>query len=153
SKTSSGKIQRHACRIGFLDGTLEVIESSILEEMEIQCIGSDDSFNRDALLDIEPQERQSMMEAHLLERVARVLKVAPSRLDRQQTLSSLGLDSLMAVELKNDIEVALGVILSMVTILQGPSIVQLAAYILQQLEEEEEDEDRRPLVPLVANRE
>jgi amino acid adenylation domain-containing protein/non-ribosomal peptide synthase protein (TIGR01720 family) len=152
-KTSSGKIQRHACRAGFLDGTFEVIESSILEEIEIQCIGSDDSFTRDVLLDIEPQERQSMMEAHLLERAARVLKVAPSRLDRQQALSSLGLDSLMAVELKNDIESALGVILSMVTILQGPSIAHLASHILERLEEEDEDEDRRPLVPLVANRE
>src|SRR6185369_11313246 len=151
SKTSSGKIQRHACREAFLVESLEVIESNILQQIEIYCVGSNDTFNRDALLDLEPQQRQSMLEAHLLERVARILRISPSRLNHHQSLSTLGLDSLMAIELKNDIETNLDLILPLVSLLQGPDIEQLTAQILEQLEASEDDNEfDRSMIPLIA---
>jgi acyl carrier protein len=58
-----------------------------------------------------------------------------SKLDIQQPLSSAGIDSLMAVELKNRIEADFGVILPLAKFLQGPSVVQLAKKVLGQLEQ------------------
>jgi len=132
-KTSSGKIQRHACRAGFLDGSLDVVVSSILEDS--YSTGSFDSLKREALLAIKPKERQQRLESYLQEQVAQVLEVRLSRLDPQQPLSTLGLDSLMAVELKNSIETSLGVVLPMASFLQSPSIAQLATKVLNQLTE------------------
>lgn len=130
-KTSSGKIQRHVCRAGFLDGSLDVVVSSILEDS--YSIESEDSLTRETLLAIKPESRQSRLEFYLQEQVARVLRIAPSQLEPKQPLSTLGLDSLMAVELKNSIETSLGVVLPMASFLQGPSIAQLVTEVLTQL--------------------
>ena len=50
-----------------------------------------------------------------------MLGLSASKLDVQQPLSNLGLDSLMAVELKNRIAVDLGVNVPMVTFLRDPA--------------------------------
>lgn len=130
-KTSSGKIQRHACLSGYLNSSLDVVGSSILEETYV--MESKDKLTREALLAIEPKHQKSRLESYLQECVAGVLKITPSQLDLQQPLSSLGIDSLMAVELQHSIETDLGVVLPMTSFLQGDSIVQLAIAILAQL--------------------
>ena len=78
-------------------------------------------------------ERLSLLEQYLSEQVAAVLRVPAERLDIEQPLTTLGLDSLMAIELKNRIEQALGVRVPIVTFLQGPSIAQFASQLLEQL--------------------
>ena len=130
-KTSSGKIQRHACRLRFLDGSLDVVGSSILEESYV--MESEDKLTREVLLAIEPKHQKSLLEFYLQECVARVLKIAPSQLDWQQPLISLGIDSLMAIELQHSIETDLGVVLPMTSFLEGDSIVQLVSLVLTQL--------------------
>jgi len=62
--------------------------------------------------------------------VAQVLKVSQSQVDFQQPLSSFGLDSLMVFELKNRIEVDLGVTISVADLFEGASITQLATQVL-----------------------
>src|SRR5262249_10269418 len=56
-----------------------------------------------------PGERRALVEAHVRWVVARVLGLTPDWLDAQRPLVDLGLDSLMAIELRNRIEVDLGV--------------------------------------------
>ncbi|HCI80798.1 MAG TPA: hypothetical protein DHW02_14030, partial [Ktedonobacter sp.] len=82
---------------------------------------------------IDRAERQRRLESYLSERVAAVLRVPEEKLDREQPLTALGLDSLMAIELKNRIERELEVHISIVAFLQGPSIRQFAAQLLEQL--------------------
>ena len=50
-----------------------------------------------------------------------------------QPLSTLGIDSLMAVELKNRIESDLQVAVPLIKVIQGPSVAELAALLLSQL--------------------
>jgi myxalamid-type polyketide synthase MxaE and MxaD len=88
---------------------------------------------RSTLLAAQPAERGNLLQSYLTELVARVLGVSASKLDLQQPLSNLGLDSLMAVELKNRIAVDLDVNVPMVTFLSGPSVEQAAAQLLQLL--------------------
>src|ERR1041384_4482875 len=125
-KTSSGKIQRHACRAGFLDGTLEVVGSSVLAESDVQESVDDpaDALTRENLLTTVPEARPALLEAYLKREIARTLRVAPSRIDWQQTLNSLGLDSLMAVELQHNIETRLRVKIPMVSFLEAPLLSQ-----------------------------
>lgn len=86
------------------------------------------------MLGVEGTERQHLMEGYLSEQVANVLRVPAARLDIQQPLTALGLDSLMAIELKNRIELELKVRIPIVTFLQGPSIAQFATQVLDQVE-------------------
>jgi aryl carrier-like protein len=96
-------------------------------------VGKDNLFTRDVLLATEPGERRQLLESYLREQVAKVLGLSPSRLDVRESLNSLGIDSLMAVELKNRIERSLEVAVSMVQFLRGPSVQQLTALLLDQL--------------------
>ncbi len=141
-KTSSGKIQRHACRSGFLNGSLDVVGSSILNNWDL--VASEGNLSREALLAIAPEERQLLLESHLHKQVAQTLRVAPSSLDPQQPLNTLGLDSVMAVELKHSVETELGVAVPLLEVLQSSSVTHLAAQILAQLEKP----TPKPLVPL-----
>jgi acyl carrier protein len=80
-----------------------------------------------------PAERQRLVETYLQREVARVLGLAVSKLDVNQPLSTLGIDSLMAVELKNRIESELQVSVPLIRVIQGPSVAELAALLLSLL--------------------
>jgi acyl carrier protein len=87
-----------------------------------------------------------LLQTYLTEQVARVLGLSPAKLDPQQPLSQLGLDSLMAVELKNRIAVDLKVNVPVVKFLQGFSVDQAVTQVLDQLTAEAGD----PPTPLAA---
>ncbi|MDQ2646274.1 MAG: acyl carrier protein [Myxococcota bacterium] len=52
-------------------------------------------------------------------------------LDAAAPLSSLGFDSLMAVQLKNQIEADLGVVVPVIQFLDGPSLNQIVESVLK----------------------
>jgi natural product biosynthesis luciferase-like monooxygenase protein len=81
------------------------------------------------LLTLAPAARQQRLTDYLREQVARVLQIAPSRIDVQQPVSVLGLDSLMAIEVQHSIEADLALILPIASLLEGASIARLAAQI------------------------
>jgi thioester reductase-like protein len=80
-------------------------------------------------------QRQPLIEAFLIEQTAHVLRCSPSKVDVQQPLTQLGIDSLMAVELKNRVEGDLGLTLPVTALLQGPSLAHLGAQLVSQLPE------------------
>lgn len=86
-------------------------------------------------------ERQLLLESHLQGLAARVLRIDRSRFTTEQPLNTLGLDSMMAIELKNYVENSLGIGIAVVDLLSGPSISQLATKLMPQIQVEADADD------------
>ncbi len=136
-KTSSGKIQRRATRAKFLAKELEAITSS--KELEVitssihqsvNLIAKENHLTRESLIGLTSHESQLLLESYLVELVARVFLIAPAKINKQQPLSTLGIDSLKVFELKNQIENDLEVAVSVADFFEGCSIADLANNIL-----------------------
>jgi acyl carrier protein len=80
-----------------------------------------------------PGERPALLEGHLRQRLAQVLRIDPSRVGRHEPFRGLGLDSLLSLELRNRIEAALELKLSVVLLWTHPTLATLAPYLLEQL--------------------
>ena len=106
---------------------------------------SANKLERASLLNIEPAKRQPALEDFIQRQAARVLGMDAARLNLNQPLDTVGLDSLMAIELKNSLESKLGVNLSIASLLQGPTISSLATEMLENLDSPEAA-DEAPLV-------
>ncbi|UQA61058.1 type I polyketide synthase [Polyangium aurulentum] len=79
-------------------------------------------------------ERRELIEAHIAAELGRVLRMDASRVDPRATLSSLGMDSLMGLELRNRLEGSLGLQLSATLLFAHPTILALAEYLFGRLE-------------------
>ena len=89
----------------------------------------------------EPAQRSGLLVSYLSEELANVLGALPDEMEFDASLNTLGLDSLMTVELKNRIEQETGVNLPIMEIMRGPSLNQLSELILGQLENDGQDSD------------
>jgi acyl carrier protein len=69
----------------------------------------------------------------LAEHVARVLGTTFDRLDAEKGLTLLGLDSLMAVELRIRIERDMNLDVPVMVLMQGPSVVELARQLTEKV--------------------
>jgi len=96
-------------------------------------IGMDYRRIRDSLTAVRPGERQAIVISHLREQIAKVLGMSATKLDPDQPINSMGLDSLMLVELKNRIEKETSISLPTVELMVGPSIRELSKVLLDQL--------------------
>jgi amino acid adenylation domain-containing protein/natural product biosynthesis luciferase-like monooxygenase protein/thioester reductase-like protein len=108
-KTSSGKVRRRACREAFLAGTLPLVEASLAAPAA-------------------PAPPDPVAEA-LAADVARLLGRERARVPLDAPLTTLGLDSLLMVELKARIAAAHGLELPIESFLGDVTIAGLAARI------------------------
>ena len=115
------------------NGKNENIKREKHAEPEVQQPSAFD-LNREILLTAEPTEQQKLLEDFFQRQVARVLGMELARLDFNQPLDNLGLDSLMAIELKNVLETKLGVNLQVASLLQGPTLSGLVSETLENLD-------------------
>jgi acyl transferase domain-containing protein/acyl carrier protein len=89
---------------------------------------------RGALLEAETAgQRRSLLESYLREQTAQVLRQAPGRIDPTQAFRSLGLDSLMALELRNRLEAGLGVTLPATVVWNYPTVTALGPHLAERL--------------------
>jgi acyl carrier protein len=84
----------------------------------------------DDLFAADPTDRQALLESYLHFAIARALEMPVEQLDNDQPLTAVGLDSLVAVGMKNQIEVDLGMSLPLAAALEGASVRQLAEQML-----------------------
>jgi phthiocerol/phenolphthiocerol synthesis type-I polyketide synthase C len=90
---------------------------------------SADSASRTAILRAAGDTRHRLLQSFVREQLARVLGLAPSSIDVHRRLNLLGVDSLMAIELRNRIERELAVTLPIATLLQAPDVMELAEHL------------------------
>ncbi len=118
-------------------GAMPPMFYQLLEQAEEGA--TDNASNDDGLLlqqlgEAQPAERQQLLASHLQEIVARVLQLDASQFSSQESLTSLGLDSMMAIEVKHRVEASLKVDLSVLELLQEVTIVQLSKRMLAALQ-------------------
>jgi acyl carrier protein len=79
------------------------------------------------------ESRQEIVGQFLLAQLSGVLQISPSSVPVDEALTQLGLDSLLAVELRNRIEKGLGISVPVVRLLQDSSVATLGAFVLEQV--------------------
>jgi acyl-CoA synthetase (AMP-forming)/AMP-acid ligase II len=94
-KTSSGKIQRKACREGFLQKSLEIVGESVREPKEPALAAS--------AMDM------TSLQAWLIAWIHIHLKIPFDRIDQTRPISAFGLNSMKAVQLQQDVLTKFGV--------------------------------------------
>ena len=98
------------------------------------------------------REREKLLTTYIQSKVAQELGITASKIDMQQSLNTMGLDSLMAVKLRNCFQTDLGVDVSIVKFIEKVSIVDLTTEVNGQLtqidrnQRIEQNEDRQTLV-------
>jgi amino acid adenylation domain-containing protein len=130
-KTSSGKIQRHACRTEFLNGGLREVGRSILPPAE-RATATPAPEDLSALA---PAARRTLVMERLRRMTAQTLRVRLSPSEAERPLIELGIDSMTAVELLHRIQNEFGVVLSQTDLLGKASVESLARSVLKQLRE------------------
>nr|AOG74797.1 polyketide synthase [Byssovorax cruenta] len=91
------------------------------------------SHFRQALESEKPDRRRALLEQHLCEQLSRVLRLPASRIDRLSGFSSLGMDSLMSLELRNRLEASLGLKLSATLLFTYSNLAALAEHLLDRM--------------------
>jgi acyl carrier protein len=151
-KTTSGKLQRFACREEFLKGDLKTVGISTLDDIS-QSPGASPSasheftgitaapetfkFRREKIFAAAAEQRRGMIEQDLIDRLLGLLKPATATLDVAVPLYTFGVDSLAAAELKNFTAEAFGLDLPITTFLEEISIEQLADQVLERISVEQ----------------
>ncbi|NET50977.1 MAG: AMP-dependent synthetase, partial [Merismopedia sp. SIO2A8] len=126
-KTSSGKIQRHACRSGFLAGNLEIIAdwtenpankaafisleaelNSLTQQLQMlkqqpSLMVSHSEEKSKSLSHLKPDSMQKIIESWLVIQLSLYLKIAPTDIDIKETFAHYGLDSAVAISLTNEL--------------------------------------------------
>src|SRR5262249_58491865 len=103
------------------------------------------------LLTAEAGDQGRLMEGHLQGLAARVLRMDRQKVDGSQPLSALGLDSMMAMELKNRIELSLRVPVSVLDLLSGVSIGEISASLLSRAIGHVAGQEDAPTALAIAN--
>lgn len=118
-------------------GTASMLETLLGQAGELATsAAADGEVSRVAALAKLPEhERLQAVEQYLVDVTRRVLRISPTKsLARDQSLNRLGLDSLMAVELKNRIDADLSVTLPVSKILLCSGLCHLASEVSRQID-------------------
>ncbi|MBT3220133.1 MAG: AMP-binding protein [Proteobacteria bacterium] len=137
AKTSSGKIQRQKTRQAFQQGTLETI--ALWQAAGLTSTGNDGLRQR---LERAPNRRRvPLVQQHLQKQAALLLGVDPSDIDTDSPMHDLGLDSVRAVQLVEDLATQLSLSFSSSVAFDHPTIDALATFVVEQLHPREAPEE------------
>jgi myxalamid-type polyketide synthase MxaE and MxaD len=114
-------------------GTQLALLADLAKEQKIETAPAARSV-RDALMALNVDERRAFMEDHLRSILALILRLAPARIQAQTPLGALGLDSLVAVEFRNRLEISLDLRLSATLAWNYPTVRDLATHLLGKLD-------------------
>jgi acyl-CoA synthetase (AMP-forming)/AMP-acid ligase II/acyl carrier protein len=129
-KTSSGKIQRHACRQGFLAGTLDELGAWTQEADQAPVAETSDGELLNQLEEAPTSYRRDLLLTFLQEAAGDALGLPRTQpIDPAQPLRDLGFDSLAAVNVCNRVGLALGRTLPATLLFDFPTLDELATHL------------------------
>ncbi len=135
-RTSSGKLQRHACRGRFPEGLPG-------ELYRWEALGADQPAAVKGSPPAGNHPQAAAIEGWLRERVAGLLGVPEEEIDRHQPFTSYGLDSGQGVLLAAELEAWLGQALSPTLIWSHPTIAELTRHLQKDEGGRMKDEERQ----------
>jgi surfactin synthase thioesterase subunit/aryl carrier-like protein len=95
--------------------------------------GNEKTAVREALHECPDHEKHPLLQGHLQESVAKILGTSRDKLDTETSVTKMGLDSLMANQLRTWIHNNTGVDYSLMRIMQGPGISELTTQVLEMM--------------------
>jgi acyl transferase domain-containing protein/acyl-coenzyme A synthetase/AMP-(fatty) acid ligase/acyl carrier protein len=123
-RTSSGKIQRHACRTAFLTGVgLDVIA---------QWQNSASTYSATDAAPFNAPANKSSIQRWLVQRVAAKLGISPEAVDLREPFTRYGLESRDAIAISGELEEWLGCSLAPTLVYDYPNIEALAAHLVHE---------------------
>jgi acyl transferase domain-containing protein/acyl-CoA synthetase (AMP-forming)/AMP-acid ligase II/acyl carrier protein len=125
-KTSSGKIKRHACRSGFLDGSLDTVGEWRRKNAEQL---TEESLDASVQAADQMGPTVEAIQAWLVARIAARAGIEAHEVDVRKPFTSYGLDSLAGARLAADLGEWLGRELSPTLVYDHPTIVALSQYL------------------------
>ncbi|MEH2272122.1 MAG: acyl carrier protein [Nostoc sp.] len=121
------------------------ISATELQKEASQVSNPDHKFLQQ-LLEITVIERQEMLIAYIQQTVTKAVGISVSELDVKQPLNYLGIDSLIAVKLRNQLRTDLEVDVAVVQFMQDLSVVDLATQVSEQIiSENREDTSQKAM--------
>ena len=133
SRTGVARLRTDRALIAFPEIANLGYFTTMVEELEAAGDGGDWA-GPDALQELDPAEARQVVTERLHARIAVVMGYADrTALDSTAPLTELGLDSLMAVRIRNTARADFGVEPPVTLILQGASLQDLTADVIQQL--------------------
>lgn len=128
-KTSSGKVQRRACRDAFVDGT---IDKEITRWQQTSVATAKKLLSmRDTLTCLPPSARPDTLQTYLQDEIIAVLGLkATTHIDPRTQFFAFGLDSMLSVALKDNLEQGLDSKLRDTLFFDFPSLEVLVPYLL-----------------------
>jgi acyl transferase domain-containing protein/acyl-CoA synthetase (AMP-forming)/AMP-acid ligase II/glyoxylase-like metal-dependent hydrolase (beta-lactamase superfamily II)/acyl carrier protein len=130
AKTTSGKIQRRACKAAFLEGTLDIVvewrRGATSSPPARSAVSTPPS---PSALAVAPTRSVVAIEAWLVANVSQQLKMDPRHIDVREPFASYGLDSLAATELSGALEAWLERRVEPTAVYEHPTIEALAKHL------------------------
>jgi acyl-CoA synthetase (AMP-forming)/AMP-acid ligase II/acyl carrier protein len=127
SKTSSGKIQRHACKADYLGGRLRIVAARTFSKADRRQTASDGNSTSSSAQGRDKQAIISWIASHL----SRRLESPQHEVDTKQSLTDYGLDSEESLEFAADLGEWLGRKLPANIAYTHPSIDALASHLAE----------------------
>lgn len=148
-KTSSGKIQRHACKTSFLDDNLCIVSQwkANLQQIELLQLEAEietlwlqlENSTKQHLSQNEDKSQinssqvfvptRKAIETWLISNLASYLKMSPHEIDIREPFAVYGLDSSVAINITDELAQWLGYEIEPTLFWEYPSIEELAMYL------------------------
>jgi NADPH:quinone reductase-like Zn-dependent oxidoreductase/acyl carrier protein len=108
---------------------LPILSGPSFADFAVEDTASDISLG-ELIAERSPEEAKQLIAELLAREIANIMAIAPDRIDHHRPLTDLGMDSLMAVELRLALESRLGLTMPLLSMAEGVSLASLAARIL-----------------------
>jgi acyl transferase domain-containing protein/acyl-CoA synthetase (AMP-forming)/AMP-acid ligase II/acyl carrier protein len=130
-KTTSGKIQRHACRADFLAGNLNTVGQWQQQAKELSAV-ADQLAPRAADDSLSPTQTSEIIQ-RIVAQITKRTGVDPDEVDVRKPFRSYGLDSVASVAMTGELGAWLGRQLSPTLIYEHPTIAALAQHLADEI--------------------